>query len=180
AGADPSWKNRKPGALYVELPGTDPDDWSLPARTYKPDRDGVVAELVTYLASIGETPTTNPPTPADPAAAARIPAEVNAATAAPARGGTDDGDDDDPDADSDAECAPPPVDPDCPPDEDPHQPITVPNRPRIPLDLGPEGGRQYTPTEIRTMIRQSIIATYGTGHRWVRPSSFSPIVGIVG
>jgi hypothetical protein len=190
AGADPSWKNRKPGALYVELPGTDPDDWSLPARTFKPDRDAVIAELVTYLASTGETPTVDPtsPTsqaPAGTAVAVQRPAEVavGVATVRTEYDGTNadpNGEDDDPDAESDVECAPSPVDPECPPDEDPREPITVPDRPRIPLDLGPETGHQYTPTEIRALIRKSIVATYNTGHRWVRPSSFAPIVGIVG
>ncbi|GAA3962868.1 ATP-binding protein [Actinoplanes auranticolor] len=165
AGADPSWKNRKPGALYAELPGTDPDDWSLPGRTYKIDRDEVVAELVAYLASIGEAPQGS-------AVAAR---PVEAAAAAPARD-----EDDDPDADNDVECAPPPVDPDCPPDEDPHEPITVPRRTRVPLDLDPENGRQFTPAEIRAMIRKAILTAYGNNVRTVRPSNFAPIVGVVG
>ena len=170
AGADPSWKNRKPGALYAELPGTDPDDWSLPGRTYKPDREAVIAELVAYLASIGEAPAPiagSPPVPVTAAAAATTPVR-------------DDDEDDDPDADKDVECAPPPVDPDCPPDEDPHEPITVPDRRRVPLDLAPEDGRQYTPAEIRAMIRKAILTAYGNGRRQVRPSNFAPIVGVVG
>lgn len=167
AGADPSWKNRKPGALYAELPGTDSDDWSLPARTYKIDRDEVVAELVAYLASIGEAPAGTVLAPAP---------------AAPAPQRTDD-DDDDPDRDTDPDLVPPRVDPDCPPDEDgadPHEPIGVPARPRIPLDLAPEHGRQYTPGEIRDMIRTAIVTAYGNGRRDVRPSNFAPIVGLVG
>ncbi|BCJ53066.1 sporulation protein SsgA [Actinoplanes sp. NBRC 14428] len=166
AGADPGWKNRKPGALYAELPGTDPDDWSLPGRTFKPDRDGVIAELLAYLASIGEAPT---------AGGAVVPAAAPAAPAA-RRG---DEDDDDPDADKDAECAPPPMDPDCLPD-DPHEPITVPDRPRVPLDLEPENGRQYSPAEVRAMLRKAIVTAYGNGRREVRPSQFAPIVDIVG
>jgi hypothetical protein len=166
AGADPGWKNRKPGALYAELPGTDPDDWSLPGRTFKPDRDRVIGELAAYLASIGEAP-----------AAAGTPAAASVPAAAPA--GRDD-DDDDPDADADAECAPPPVDPDCPPDEDPHQPITVPNRPRVPLDLEPEDGRQYTPAEIRGMVRHMILTARRDGRTTVRPSNFAALVDRVG
>jgi hypothetical protein len=163
AGADPGWKNRKPGALYAELPGTDPDDWSLPGRTFKPDRDGVIAELVAYLASIGEAPGSTAP-------------------AAPVRPATvrDDDEDDDPDADKDAECAPPPVDPDCPPDEDPHEPITVPRRPRIPLDLEPADGRKFTPAEVRGMVRDGILTAWGNGVRAVRPSNFAPLLDIVG
>lgn len=164
AGADPGWKNRKPGALYAELPGTDPDDWSLPGRTYKPDRDGVIGELVAYLTAIGETPTEAAGAPAEPA-----PPEAY-------RGDEDD----DPDADRDAECAPPPVDPDCLPDEDPHEPITVPRRTRVPLDLDPENGRQYSPAEIRSMIRKAILTAYGNDVRAVRPSNFAPIVSLVG
>ncbi|OJF10056.1 hypothetical protein [Couchioplanes caeruleus] len=169
AGADPSWKNRKPGALYAELPGTDPDDWSLPGRTYKIDRDQVVAELVAYLASIGEAPAGT--------AATAVPVAPAVSTAA-AQDTADDRDD--PDLDNDPELAPPPVDPDCPPDEDPHEPITVPPRRRIPLDLEPENGRTYSPAEIRAMIRKAIVTAYGNGRREVRPSNFAPIVGLVG
>ncbi|SNY53698.1 hypothetical protein [Paractinoplanes atraurantiacus] len=167
AGADPSWANRKPGALYAELPGTDSDDWSLPGRTYKIDRDEVVAELLTYLASIGEAPT---------AAGTPAPAPVPASAAPAGRGD----DDDDPDADADTECAPPPVDPECPPDEDPHEPITVPNRRRVPLDLEPEDGRQYTPAEIRGMARHMILTAQRNGQTTVRPSNFAALVDRVG
>ncbi|MEV7624263.1 hypothetical protein [Actinoplanes sp. NPDC089786] len=181
AGADPSWKNRKPGALYAELPGTDPDDWSLPGRTYKIDRDEVVAELVAYLASIGEAPAGTGIAVTAAAAVkesvASVKESVASATAEPVR---DRDDDDDPDRDNDPDLVPPPVDPDCPPDEDPHAPITVPNRTRVPLDLEPENGRQYTPAEIRAMIRKAIVTAYGNGRRDVRPVNFSPIVGLVG
>lgn len=35
AGAQPElWKNNRPGAVYVELPGTPPERWSTPGRTY--------------------------------------------------------------------------------------------------------------------------------------------------
>ncbi|MBB4761399.1 hypothetical protein ACFQFC_35135 [Amorphoplanes digitatis] len=166
AGADPSWRNRKPGALYAELPGTDPDDWSLPGRTYKIDRDEVVAELVSYLASIGEAPSAGGP--------------VSPVAGAPAASIRDDDEDYDPDADKDVECTPPPVDPDCPPDEDPHEPITVPRRPRIPLDLEAAGGRRYSPVEIRGMVRDGILTAYGNGVRTVRPSNFAPLLEIVG
>ncbi|MEV6305869.1 hypothetical protein AB0M02_41085 [Actinoplanes sp. NPDC051861] len=171
AGADPGWKNRKPGALYVELPGTDPDDWSLPGRTYKPDRDGVIDELVAYLASIGEAPSTGGPAPAAPVIRT---AATDTAT---------DEDDDDPEAGRDVECAPPSHDPECPPDEDgadPYEPIEVPNRRRIALDLPGEGGRQYSPAEIRAMIRKGILTARSNGIRTVRPSNFAPVVGVVG
>ncbi|WP_250000281.1 hypothetical protein [Actinoplanes sp. M2I2] len=166
AGADPSWKNRKPGALYAELPGTDPDDWSLPGRTFKPDRDGVIAELVAHLAGVGEAP-----------GGATATAPQRPAAVAPVR---DDDEGDDPEADKDAECAPPPVDPDCPPDEDPREPITVPNRRRIPLDLEPVDGRKFTPAEIRGMVRDGILTAWGNGVRSVRPSNFAPLLDIVG
>jgi hypothetical protein len=172
AGADPGWKNRKPGALYAELPGTDPDDWSLPGRTFKPDRDAVIAELVTCLASTGQTVTAPAVRPAPPV----VPMPP---AAMPPRADSDD-EADDPEADKDAECAPLPVDPDCPPDADPYQPITVPRRERIPLDLGPENGKQYTPVEIRRMIRTSILSGYDKGIRQVRPHQFAAIVDEVG
>lgn len=166
AGADPGWKNRKPGALYAELPGTDPDDWSLPGRTFRPDRDAVIGELLDVLAARGEHPASRPAAPAT----------------VPAAGGTSQraDDSDDPDRDNDPELVPPPIDPDCPPDEDPHEPITVPARRRIPLDLGPEDGRQYTPTEIREMFIEAIMHARSKGVRTVRPSNFAPIVGRVG
>jgi hypothetical protein len=167
AGADPSWKNRKPGALYAELPGTDPDDWSLPGRTYRPDRDGVIAELVAHLASVGEA--------LEGGAGVAVPQRPAAVPAV-----RDDDEDDDPDADKDAECAPEPVDPDCPPDEDPHEPITVPARRRIPLDLEAAGGRKYSPAEVRTMVRDAILRAYGNGVRAVRPSNFAPLLDVVG
>jgi hypothetical protein len=175
AGADPGWKNRKPGALYAELPGTDPDDWSLPGRTFKPNRDAVIAELVACLASRGQAVTAPAPVPAAAVASAPVVPMPSAAT--PQRA---DDEADDPDADKDAECAPLPVDPDCPPDADPYQPITVPRRERIPLDLGPENGRQYTPGEIRRMIRTAILTGYDKGIRQVRPSQFATIVDEVG
>jgi hypothetical protein len=171
AGADPGWKNRKPGALYAELPGTDPDDWSLPGRTFRPDRDAVIAELVAYLAATGQTATTPAVRPA--------PVVPMPSAAMPPRADADDADDD-PDADRDAECAPLPVDPDCPPDADPYQPITVPRRERIPLDLGPEDGKQYSPVEIRRMIRAAIVQGYDKGIRQVRPHQFATIVDKVG
>lgn len=35
AGANPTaWQNNFPGSLYAELVGTDPEDWSIPARSY--------------------------------------------------------------------------------------------------------------------------------------------------
>jgi hypothetical protein len=174
AGADPGWKNRKPGALYAELPGTDPDDWSLPGRTYRPDRDAVIGELVAHLAATSQS-TTTPAAPPAPAPAVPMP---RAAMPQRERAGEDDADD--PDADNDPECAPPPVDPDCPPDADPYEPITVPRRERIPLDLEPEDGRQYSPAEIRRLIRTTILAAYDKGVRQVRPSNFAPIVDKVG
>ncbi|WP_236718226.1 ATP-binding protein [Actinoplanes sp. TFC3] len=176
AGADPSWKNRKPGALYAELPGTDPEDWSLPGRTFKIDRDELVAELIAYLAAIGEAPDgTTVATPAP--AAVRQPAAASTGEVTP---GEDERDD--PDADKDAECAPPARDPDCPPDEggDPYEPITIPSRTRIPLDLEPEGGRQYSPSEVRAMVRRMILSAAEQGHRTCRHSQFAPLVGVVG
>lgn len=172
AGADPSWKNRKPGALYAELPGTDPEDWSLPGRTYKIDRDALVGELVTYLASTGDTTSGS-------TAAVQDAAQTSTATPEVVSG---EADNDDPDADKDIECAPPSRDPDCLPDEggDPYEPIEVPNRIRVPLDLEPEGGRQYTPSEIRAMVRQTILSAYEQGHRTCRHSQFAPLVGRVG
>ncbi|GAA4719068.1 ATP-binding protein [Phytohabitans rumicis] len=166
AGADPGWKNRKPGALYAELPGTDPDDWSLPGRTYRPDREAVITELVAHLARAGQT---------IPVAA---PAAPMPRAAMPQR--TDDDEADDPDVDKDPELAPPPVDPDCLPDADPYEPITVPARERIPLGLDPEDGRQYSPVEIRRLVRTAILSAYDQGVRQVRPSNFAPIVDKVG
>ncbi|WP_436528599.1 ATP-binding protein [Actinoplanes sp. HUAS TT8] len=175
AGADPSWKNRKPGALYAEVPGTDPEDWSLPGRTFKIDRDELVAELIAYLASIGEAPDDTGATAGAPVPP-RPPAPVGTGEV------VDEGRDDDPDADRDTECAPPARDPECLPEEggDPYEPIRVPNRKRIPLDLEPADGRQYSPSEIRAMVRQMILSGYQQGQRVCRPSQFSALVDVVG
>ncbi|MEU4164537.1 DNA/RNA helicase domain-containing protein [Actinoplanes sp. NPDC026670] len=175
AGADPSWKNRKPGALYAEVPGTDPEDWSLPGRTFKIDRDELVAELIAYLASIGEAP--DGAVVAAPAAAApRRPAPAPAGEVMPGE------DDDDPDADKDAECAPPRRDPECLPEEggDPYEPITIPRRERIPLDLEPAEGRQFSPSEVRAMVRRMILSAAEQGQRTCRHSQFAPLVDVVG
>ncbi|WP_085066330.1 P-loop NTPase family protein [Catenuloplanes japonicus] len=167
AGADPSWKNEKPGALYAELPGTGRDDWSLPARTYKPDRDGVLAELVAYLTSIGEA------TPGDPGpepAALPVPAGEPGEPV------------DDPGADEvdDPECPPLEIDPGCEPDPDPRTPITVPDRPRIDLSLEPSAGQTFSPHQAREIFRQAILQARDEGTRFVKPSSFSPILDVVG
>jgi hypothetical protein len=168
AGADPGWQNKKPGALYAELPGTDSDDWSLPARTYRPDRDGVLAELVAYLNGTGQAPAAAP-APAGPLPAPAGDGEVVDEHQEPAEADSDDPD-----------VQPVPVDPDCPPDPDPFTPITVPNRPRIPLDLEPANGQKFKPSEIREIFRQAIMQAYAEGHREVKPSSFAPVVSIVG
>lgn len=167
AGADPGqWSNKKPGALYAELPGVDPDDYSLPARTYKPDRDALIAELAEHLEAAS----------ADGAEAALpVPAgegELEPEPAAPA--GDDQGEDDDPD------CPPLPVDPDCAPDDDPRTPLTVPNRPRIELLVGADDGYRYTPEQIRDLFRQAIEDAHRRGITQVKPSSFAPMIGLVG
>jgi hypothetical protein len=153
AGADPGWKNTKPGALYAELPGTDPDDWSLPARTYRPDGGAMLSELVAYLASVDEqvTPAPQLPVPVEPSP----------------NGG-------------DPECPPLPVDPECLPDEDPREPIDVPDRPRIPLTLEPETGQQYSPAEVRAMFRQMILGAHEKGVTQVKPAMFPRIAEVVG
>lgn len=164
AGADPGkWSNKKPGALYAELPGVDPDDWSMPARTYKPDRDRVIAELVAHLG--GEQP---------PAPAAPLPAPLGEGEP------VDDDQADEQTEVDDPECPPLPDDPDCPTDDDPRTPLTVPTRKRIPLLLEPEGGRQFTPDEIRDFFRQAIEQARDRGIEYVKPSSFGPIVNLVG
>lgn len=165
AGADPGWKNTKPGALYAELPGTDPDDWSLPARTFKPNRDAVLAELVAHLAAQGE-----------PALAAAGPLPATA----PEEGEiVDDPDRDENDLD-DPECPPVEADPDCPPDDDPRTPLTVPDRPRINLFVEPSAGQRFTPAQVRELFRQAIEQAHANGIRQVKPSSFAPLVDVVG
>lgn len=160
AGADPGqWSNKKPGALYAELPGVDPDDWSVPGRTFKPDRDAVIDELVAHLG--GE----QHPTPVAP-----LPAPIGEGEPV-----EDEGQDDD-----DPECPPLPDDPECPPDADPRSPLTVPNRPRIPLLVEPAAGQQFTPAEVRDLFRQGIEQAHANGITQVKPSSFARLVDIVG
>jgi hypothetical protein len=167
AGANPGqWSNKKPGTLYAELPGVDPDDWSMPARTFKPDRDGVTAELVAYLADEGEP-------------AAPTPATVPLPATVPAEGEIDDPDDED-EVDDDPECPPVETDPDCPPDGDPRTPLTVPDRPRISLLVEPMDGHRYSPAQIRDMFRQAIEQARERGITEVKPSSFAPLLDVVG
>lgn len=158
AGADPGqWGNKKPGALYAELPGIDPDDWSVPARTFRPDRDAIVAELAAYLEAASE------PAPV-PAA---VPGEVVDQPT-------------EPDDQDDPECPPLDVDPDCAPDDDPRTPLEVPDRPRIDLFVEPATDRRFTPEQVRGFFRQAIEQAHANGIRQVKPSSFAPIVEVVG
>ncbi|RBQ05138.1 hypothetical protein DQE82_26680 [Micromonospora sp. LHW51205] len=167
AGADPGqWQNKMPGALYAELPGVDQEDYSLPARTFRPDRDLVIAELTAYLTAVeqpNEQPAPHLPVPAGEPGEIEEPDED---------GGL--GEEDDP------ECPPLQVDPDCPPDEDPRQPLTVPSRPRIELFVEPASGQKFTPAEVRSLFRQAIEQAREQGIQYVKPSSFAPIVDIVG
>ncbi|MFY1589013.1 hypothetical protein ACN267_31485 [Micromonospora sp. WMMD734] len=168
AGADPGrWQNKKPGALYAELPGVDEEDYSLPARTYRPDRDALVAELVEHLDAARAD---------DAEQALPVPVGEGEVVDEPAEGDGDQGDlfDDDP------ECPPLPVDPDCPPDGDPRTPLTVPNRPRIDLLVESEDGHRYTPEQVRSLVRQAIEDAHRRGITEVKPSSFAPLVGLVG
>lgn len=164
AGANPGWKNSKPGALYAELPGVDPDDYSLPARTFKPDRDAVVAELVAHLAATGQPTGGQVPVPNG---------EGEVVDPAPA-------DDDQDEDDDDPECPPLPDDPECPLDGDPRTPLTVPKRTRIPLLIEPSEGQKFTPAEVRELFRQAIEQAHANGIRQVKPSMFAPIVDLVG
>lgn len=167
AGADPGrWQNKKPGALYAELPGVDEDDYSLPARTYKPNRDALVGELAEYLAD------------ADADAADRaLPVPAGEGELVDEAGEPDEGQEQ---AEEDPECPPLPVDPDCPPDADPREPLSVPNRPRIDLLLEPADGQRFTPAEVRDMFRQAIEQARERGIATVKPSSFAPLVELVG
>ncbi|MDP9799019.1 hypothetical protein J2S43_007531 [Catenuloplanes nepalensis] len=168
AGADPGWKNSKPGALYAEIPGTDPDDWSLPARTFKPDRDAVIGELVAYLTSIGEYVTAaGEPEASHDAGAPAVPVPAG-------EPGEVVDDDDDP------ECPPLPIDPECEPDPDPRTPLTVPNRRRIDLSIEPETDQRFSPSQIREIMRQAIVQHRDAGVRQIKPSSFAQVVEVVG
>ncbi|GAB7040709.1 MULTISPECIES: P-loop NTPase family protein [Catenuloplanes] len=170
SGADPGWKNSKPGALYAEIPGTDPDDWSLPARTFKPDRDAVIGELVAYLTAIGEYVAT-----ADQPDTSRDAGEPAAPVPAGEPGEVADDDDDD-----DPECPPLPIDPECEPDPDPRIPLTVPNRRRIDLTIEPETDQRFTPLQIREIMRQAIVQHRDAGVRQIKPSSFAQVVEVIG
>lgn len=164
AGADPGqWGNKKPGALYAELPGVDEEDWSMPARTYRPDRDALVAELAEHL----EAATAD-------AADRALPVPAGEGELVPDEPGQEQAEEDDP------ECPPLPEDPECPPDADPRTPLAVPDRPRIELFIEPSQGQQFTPEEIRDLFRQGIEDAHRRGITQVKPSSFAPLIDIVG
>lgn len=177
AGADPGWSNTKPGALYAELPGTDSDDWSLPARTYRPDRERVVAELVAHLDTAEST---GDETAAPVAAGVPATSGEGELVPDPPASPTGDADGSGDDAEDDPECPPLPLDPDCAPDHDPHTPIEVPDRPRIALTVEPRDGQRFSPSEIREIFRQAIEDARDAGVRQVKPSSFAPVIDLVG
>jgi hypothetical protein len=158
AGADPAWGNKKPGAFYCELPGVADEDWSVPARTYRPARAELLAELVAHLDQAEPGRTQVRPT------AARVVAD-------PA-GDVDRGDDD-------PDLPPPVLDPECLPDEDPRTPIQVP-RPRLDLAVDPEHGRRYSPSGVRELFRLAIVDARDKGVTQVKPSSFAPLIGEIG
>lgn len=158
AGADPAWGNSKPGAFYAELPGVAQDDWSVPARTYRPARAEILAELVAHLDAVEPDRTPTVPVTARPAGPAAADADDNR---------------DDPDLPA------PALDPDCLPDEDPNRPIEIPG-PRLDLVVEPESDRRYSPTQIRALFRVAIIAARDKGITEVKPSSFAPLIGEVG
>jgi len=168
AGADPGqWGNKKPGALYAELPGVDEEDWSLPARTYRPDRDALIAELAEHLeAASADAADRSLPVPAGEG-------ELVPDESEPAGDGQADEEDD-------PECPRLPADPECPPDGDPRAPLTVPDRERIELFIEPAQGQKFTPEQVRDLFRQAIRDAHQRGIGQVKPSSFAPLIDIVG
>lgn len=151
AGAAPwVWGNTRPGYLYAEVPGVEPERWSMPARSYGVDEAERAAAVAPYLPA------------AEPA---------QARPSRPSRTGADDDQNDEPNA---------ALDQSEPPDDvDPSQPITIPpGMPRIPLGglRTPPMGTQ----EARAWLCQHLEALYDAGVTSIRPSDLSDVIEATG
>lgn len=158
AGAMPwLWKASRPGYLYAEIPGTDPERWIMPCRSYVADEHVRSAAVAPYISQPATSPQPQTVRQEQPTMHDNDQDEPNLALSLG----------------------------DPPDDVDPSQPIRIPpGLPRIPLDLrqppmGTEEARQVMEQYIfdlhdagRAVVRPTdfgdVIATTGRGHEWVR------------
>lgn len=154
AGAMPwTWKNTRPGYLYAEIPGTDPQRWTMPCRAFAADEESRSRAVAPYLRSTpasADQPTHEPTRTPDP----RV---------RPDSADTDD-------------AAVDPTDP--PEDVDPAKPIKVPaGMPRIAL-----GSRapQMPAAEARQTLVQYIYDLADAGVTHLRPSDLGEVLAVTG
>jgi hypothetical protein len=156
AGAAPwEWKNTKPGYLYAEVPGTDPERWIMPCRSFVADEKDRAAAVAPFT---GQQPTTQQPT----------------APAGPAPDG-------DTEEDTTTTTAPRPgVNPDEPPDDvDPAQPIAVPPGIRR-IAFGELRKPPMGAEEAREWLRQYVHDLHDAGAEAIKPSELSDVMEATG
>lgn len=182
AGASPgSLGNRKPGCLYIEIPGIPEEDWSRMARTYEPPEPEQLTAAVAPFITGDRTPVPAE-RPAAPAPAAR---RSQIQIAGEGELVDDDDDERDPDdldlRDDDPEAAPEPQDPQAPLAEagNPRTPIRTPDRPR--LAFAPDHGQQrWTKSSLLGLIRDTLLDAYAQGKTRIKPADLGPVVDYVG
>jgi hypothetical protein len=183
AGASPgSLGNRKPGCLYIEVPGIPEEDWSRMARTYQPPEPeqlaAAVAPFVTDTPAV-PVPATRPArsTPAVRRSQVQIMGEDAELV--------DDDDERDPDdldlRDDDPDARPEPQDPQVPLSEagDVRSSIRVPNRPRLAFATD-TGDQRWTKATLMDLLRSTLLDAYSRGKTRIKPADLGPVVEHVG
>lgn len=150
AGASPgSLGNRRPGCLYLELPGIAEEDWSRMARTYQPpDEEALAAAVAPFAITRKAGPPVERPQ-AQPAQPAQ-PAQRRTVVADPVGEDDDEVEPQDPDLDG----------------VDAREPIAVPDRPRIDLS-SPPPDRKWTKAALMELLRDMLLEAYWD-HGWKR------------
>jgi len=159
AGAMPwMWKNTRPGYLYAEVPGTDPERWAMPCRSYVADEQDRAAAVAPYLPQTDDAEQTSQP-PAEPAAQRKESAMRDSR-----------------DANDEAMAA---LLGDPPDDVDPAQPIRIPDdMPKVTfhLEKEPPMGTE----EARAWLRQYLIDAHQAGVTQVRPGDLADVITATG
>lgn len=185
AGASPgSLGNRKPGCLWVEVPGIPEQDWSRMARTYQPPTPEELAAAVAPF--INPTRATAAPAAA-PMPAERRPArrrsQVQLLNDAELLDDDDERNDDDLDLrDDDPEARPEQQDPEVPLREggDARTPIRMPRRPRLAFSADHGDGRRWTKSALLELLRATLLDAHAQGKTRVKPADLGPLIEFVG
>lgn len=170
AGASPgSLGNREPGSLWIEAPGIPEEDWSRKARTYRPPSPEELENAVAPYLSASPRPAAYAP----PRAGALVPDDSEGELA---------GDDETPNGDeldrrdNDRGAPRPPADPEME-DIDPHQPIRVPDVPRVRFG---EDAQTFSKAELMNMVGNYIISLFERGKTRIRQTDLGELVAEVG